>query len=773
MGITPKILIVDDKPANLLVLRELLSALDAEVIPAQSGNDALRLLIDHDFAVALLDVQMPEMDGYELASLIRSDATTRRMPIVFVSAVYSDQFHQIKGMESGAVDFVVKPIVPELLLPKVAVFLDIYRYQLQLHEEIQERLKAEEALKESEERFRFLSESSFEAIFVSHDDCILDANEAATGLFGYAVDRLVGMDCLELIAPQGREQLLSMFSKNRLTPFETIAMRQDGSTFPVRIQARQMTHQGRPARVFSVTNISERKAIEERFRIAVQCANYLVYEADHLEGRIEWFGNVDGMLGYEPGEFPRTRDAWFEIIHPDDRRQIVRALDAVDPQQSAVHLDYRIRHSDGDWLRWQDRSVGFFDAAGRVNKRIGVCSDVTEQTRMETLLRQAQKMEAVGQLAGGVAHDFNNLLQVMKGYTDIVLEEVEPDSLVHRHISQICKATNRATALVRQLLSFSRRQPMRPEYLDLGRVVTDLIKMLKRVIGEHIELHVEMGEGLGLVYADPGQIEQVLMNLCVNARDAMSQGGKISITLQNTEVDEAFCEKNAWARMGDFVLLTISDTGKGIPIDIQEHIFEPFFTTKDIGEGTGLGLSTVYAIVKRHEGFIQVESAPDQGADFLIYLPMAKSAPQIDVVKDVEPQPAGGTETILLAEDDEWVRDLAIKILQRAGYRLILAKDGEEAILAFEAHCQEVDLALLDVVMPRKSGRLVYEAIQKIRPDLPILFSSGYSFKALETGQLPEGGFDLIQKPFSPHDLLSRVRRALERRDPIQPSVTG
>ncbi|MBF0469596.1 MAG: response regulator, partial [Desulfamplus sp.] len=350
-----------------------------------------------------------------------------------------------------------------------------------------------------------------------------------------------------------------------------------------------------------------------------------------------------------------------------------------------------------------------------------------EQKNLENQLRQAQKMEAVGQLAGGVAHDFNNLLFVITGCTELIKDDIPPDSPIQEDLNMIMAAASKATTLVRQLLLFSRRSAMKPVIIDLNGLVNNLIKMIRRIIGEHISLEVQPGSDLKSICVDPGQMEQVITNLCVNARDAMPEGGKIIIETENIYIDDEFKEYHLWARKGDFVLMTISDTGCGMPHAIQQRIFEPFFTTKEVGKGTGMGLAAVYGIVKSHDGMIHLYSEPGSGTVFKIYIPAVEQTIFTEDNEKVSTDFTGNKETILVAEDEEYVRRMIVNILEHANYKVLYARDGYEAIELFTKHAQNLDLALLDVVMPKLGGDRVMKHIKEVRPDLPIIFLTGYS----------------------------------------------
>ncbi len=409
------------------------------------------------------------------------------------------------------------------------------------------------------------------------------------------------------------------------------------------------------------------------------------------------------------------------------------------------------------------------------------------QKQLEEQLRQAQKMEAIGQLAGGVAHDFNNMLFIITGCTELIMEETPIDSPVRNNLEMIMGAAQRATTLVRQLLLFSRKSARKPIITDMNEIITNLMKMVRRVIGENIKLEFHPGFNLKTIYADPGQIEQIVMNLCINSRDAMSDsGGKIVIETQNIFIDNEFQNDHAiWqphglsnsifynncsseAKSGDYVVLTISDTGCGIPRELHERIFEPFFTTKAVGKGTGMGLAAVYGIVKAHDGMIHLYSENSSGTVFKIYIP---SSGKIDSSNekgrgcDIK-QLKGNRETILIAEDEKSVRNMIANMLESSNYQVIAAEDGLKAIELFDQNSQNINIALLDVVMPIMGGDKVIEHIRKINPQLPVIFLTGYSRGMLPKNILSQTNYDTLQKPVARNQLLSCIKDVLNRKYP-------
>jgi CheY-like chemotaxis protein len=372
-------------------------------------------------------------------------------------------------------------------------------------------------------------------------------------------------------------------------------------------------------------------------------------------------------------------------------------------------------------------------------------------------------MESIGTLAGGVAHDFNNMLTAIIGNIQLVLESTPAESLDYPMLTEIEKAATRATALTRQLLTFSRRQPIERRTIDLNGTINELSQMLQRLIGEHVDVAIHLADQLALIFADPAQIQQVVMNLAVNARDAMPGGGRLLIATQEVELDEQACRNQPWARPGRYAQLIVGDTGTGMDAELQQRIFEPFFTTKERGKGTGLGLSVVYGIIKQHEGFVQVDSAPQRGTTFTIFLPVPTVALGVEA-PDLSPLVRGGKETILVAEDEPSLRYLASTVLERLGYTVILAEDGLEAVNLFRANQSRIDLVILDLVMPRFSGRDALELMRSIRPDLRALFVTGYNDTDAHVPDVDTliSGANLLQKPYRVDMLGLRVREMLD-----------
>jgi two-component system cell cycle sensor histidine kinase/response regulator CckA len=473
------------------------------------------------------------------------------------------------------------------------------------------------------------------------------------------------------------------------------------------------------------------------------------------------------LLGYSPEDLI-GRSA-FSIIHPDDQEEAHKCFTVSLERNKGGTLECRLQHVDGSWRAFDVVGNWIFDGHDTPQRAILVSRDLSERKlaekalrESEEQLRQAQKLEAIGQLAGGVAHDFNNLLTVITGYSDLLLNRIAEGDSNHSRVEEIKRAAERASSLTRQLLAFSRKQVLQPKLFDLNTLVADLGKMLQRLIGEDIDLTMVLTKDVAEINADPGQIEQVLMNLVVNARDAMPDGGKITIETAHVQVDQAYAESHLAVQPGPYVMLAVTDTGSGMDQETQKHIFEPFFTTKEQGKGTGLGLSTVYGIVKQSGGNIWIYSELGQGTTFKVYLPQARDSASL---KRAQMEPAimmKGTETILLVEDEPQIRALAYEFLSDKGYKVLPSSNGNEALDILEEHLPGVHLIVTDVVMPQMSGRELADRAIAISPGTKVLFMSGYTNDAIVRHGVLNPDTWFIQKPFGPDALARKVREVLD-----------
>jgi two-component system, cell cycle sensor histidine kinase and response regulator CckA len=514
-----------------------------------------------------------------------------------------------------------------------------------------------------------------------------------------------------------------------------------------------------------IRDITERKAtetalLETERAMSALLANLpgMAYRCinDHCYTMVFVSRGCRDLTGYAPEDLlQNSRVAYADLILPEDRDRIWATIQVAVAQREPFEFEYRIRTADGA-ERWVwERGVGIFGPDGGLRGLEGFVSDITEREELRAQFQQSQKMEAIGQLAGGIAHDFNNLLQIISGYAEMLTDTLDARSEASGYVAAIQRAGQRAERLIKQLLAYSRRQVLDPHTLCLNDLIGSLLEMIARVIGEHIELAFTPGAGLGQVRADSGQIEQVLVNLCVNARDAMPGGGRLSIRTSDVVLTDD--------RPGRYALIEVADTGIGMDRATLAQAFEPFFTTKEVGQGTGLGLSMVYGVVRQHNGILRVESEPGRGTTFRLYFPVTTdSLPEPQ--QPIAPLHAAGHATILVAEDDESVAALARRILETAGYRVLSASDGVQASAVFASHAGEIDLVLLDLVMPRLSGQAVHDQIRRLAPRTPILFSTGYSTETVHLGSLRQPLTALIQKPYHRDTLLTKIATLLAQR---------
>jgi two-component system cell cycle sensor histidine kinase/response regulator CckA len=504
------------------------------------------------------------------------------------------------------------------------------------------------------------------------------------------------------------------------------------------------------------------RASEARFRSLSAASPVGIYESD-THGAIT-YGNPQVLRIFGMSEGEALGHGWLARLHPDDVEPVTTGWAAALREQREYAHEYRLVMTDGT-IRWVNcRSAPLHDGEGRMVGNVGTIEDITLRKELEAQLRQSQKMDAVGQLAGGVAHDFNNLLTVIKMHVELALEDLGAGHPLHADILEVARAAGRAAALTRQLLAFSRQQVLQPQVIDLNVVIADLQKMLARLIGEDIDFTLDLADDLGFVLADPGQLEQVLVNLAINARDAMPRGGSLTIATRNVELSPLEASRHPDARPGPYVAVALRDTGAGMTPDVQARIFEPFFTTKELGKGTGLGLATVYGIVTQSGGFLDVKSAPGRGAVFTVYLSAVSSggeAPVRSVAAAAER--AGGTETILLVEDEDAVRAVARRVLTKYGYSVIEARDGGQALAFLGTHDGAIDLVLTDAVMPQMSGLELAAALGRLRPSLPVIVMSGYTDVDLVRRGALDSGAPILTKPFTVESLLTAVRAPLDR----------
>ncbi len=508
---------------------------------------------------------------------------------------------------------------------------------------------------------------------------------------------------------------------------------------------------------------------EQRFKHLVESVTDYIYTVTVENGRPVATTHGPGCVavtGYRAEDYQVDPYLWNRMVYDDDRQAVIEQSKKILTQKTAPPLEHRIIHKTGD-LRWvKNTPVPRYDENGALISYDGLISDITERKKLEDQLRQAQKMEAIGHLAGGIAHDFNNILSAIIGYGHILHMKMKDDDPLRMNVQHMLEAADRAAHLTHSLLAFSRKQIINPMDVNVVEIIHRMENFLRRIISEDIELQSILRKEHLIVHADSSQLEQVFMNLATNARDAMECGGRFTIEADVIRLDESYIRAHGYGKEGWYALIVVADTGRGMDEATQKRIFEPFFTTKEPGKGTGLGLAMVYGIVKQHNGYVNVYSEPGKGTTFRIYLPLVappdkERAAFAQVHEEEIPR---GTETILVAEDDEALRKLTSSVLSEFGYRVIESADGQEALDKFAQNRNSVGLLLLDMVMPRKSGREVYEEIKKVRGDVKAVFMTGYTADRIFTEGFLARGADLLLKPVSPRDLLRKVRDVLDRR---------
>jgi len=500
---------------------------------------------------------------------------------------------------------------------------------------------------------------------------------------------------------------------------------------------------------------------EELFQLISENAADMIAVVDGNGDRLYNSPSYARVLGYTAEDLRKTSP--LEQIHPDDLPMVLDA--AKEAKGSAVgrRIEYRMRRKDGEWVVLESTASPIRNAAGNVEKLVIVNRDISERRHLELQLRQSQKMDAIGRLSGGVAHDFNNLLGVIIGYSEVLQDQIKEGDRLRVCVDQILQAGKRAASLTRQLLAFSRQQVLEPKVLLLNGVVGDMEKMLRRLIGEDVQLTTKLDSKLGKVRADQGQIEQVIMNLAVNARDAMPEGGDLSIETANTEMDEAFVKRYPYpVQTGPYILLTVSDTGTGMDDVTKQRIFEPFFTTKEKGKGTGLGLSMVYGVVKQSNGYIDVFSTVGQGTTFKIYLPRIDQEPEEHTTKTALSKAFRGNETILLVEDEKNLCVLTRNLLEHYGYAVLEAESGAQALAVSRQNAGAIHLLLTDIVMPGIGGRALAQTLSRERPGIRVVYMSGYTGQTVGGQTILSPGAHFLQKPFTREDLARKIREALE-----------
>jgi DNA-binding response OmpR family regulator/nitrogen-specific signal transduction histidine kinase len=708
------ILIIDDDAPSLKALMDHLQELGFKTLAARNGERGLKVAHRSNPDLILLDVMMPKMDGFETCRRLKENEATKNIPVIFLTAL-ADTTNKIKGFEAGAVDYIAKPIQNREVSVRIRTHLRLRELTEHLEQKVQEQTL--ELITEIAERKRAEEEVHRRNLELTLLNRIIAASATNPD-----AETILGIVCQELALA------LKLFQASA-----------------------------------TLWNEEKLKAtIVAKYRSGEQAA--ILDQDIPIEDNpiVQYLHANKTPLAVEDAQ----NDPRLALAH-----DLLRQRGVVSLLVLPLIIEQEVIGS---------LNIGAAEPRSFSNEEINLAQRVTEQVagtlariqlneqhrQLEDQLRQSQKMEAIGRLAGGMAHDFNNLLTVITGYSELLLHR-HPDKndSQYKNIEQIYKAGERASVLTRQLLAFSRQQVIEREILDLNAIITDMHKMLRRLVSEDIELITHLDPTLGKIKADRGQIEQIIMNLVVNASDAMPQGGQLTTQTTSVNVDQAYADRHLGLRPGPYIILRISDTGIGMDVETQAQIFEPFFTTKEKGKGTGLGLATVYGIVQQSQGYIEVSSQPEQGTTFQIYLP--RSEQDIELA-DQEQTPTDesqqGTETILLVEDEDLVRELARYTLLQDGYNVLEAGHGQEALKFCEQYSDPIHLLLTDVVMPGGlSGHDLAEQLALKNPNLKVLYMSGYVDETIaQRGMTLNSDVAFLQKPFSPIDLSHKVREVLD-----------
>jgi PAS domain S-box-containing protein len=646
---------------------------------------------------------------------------------------------------------------------------------IEIVREITDQKIMEERVTQSERKFRMLFDHAPDAIFIHlPEGGFVEANEMAVEWLGYPREQLLTMLPRDLSPPEestGITDKMDEVLMHGSLVFETNTVASDGRIIPTEVKARVIQFEGQQAVLCYCRDITERKqaeqsyrSSEERWQFALEGSGDGVWDWDIASGKVFYSDRWKSILGFEPDDLGNDERLWEKLVHPDDREWVGKEIQRHLRSETPVYMtEHRLHCRDGSFKWILDRGkVLERDEDGTPLRMVGTYADITDRKRMENQLRQAQKMEAVGELASGIAHDFNNILTAIIGRIYLLQTRLAGNSALLAHADQIAYAAERAANLTQSLLAFSREQIMNPRRIHLNETVEKSAKLFSKLVRENIEISITLTEPDPVILADEVQMEQVLINLVANARDAISGDGRILIATDTIYFDEQFINSHGYGRVGEYAILSVSDTGTGMDQKTKERIFEPFFTTKEVGKGTGLGLAIVYGTIKQHNGHINVYSEIGVGTTIKIYLPkIEEDADQAVRGKTAPALPGRGL--ILLAEDEDAVRTLIKTILLENGYKVIETENGIQAVEKFLQHRDEIDLVLLDVIMPRMNGKEACEEILRIKPDTRVLFMSGYTGDILGQQGLLSRGHGLIQKPLKPRDMLAVVRNILEQ----------
>ena len=751
------------------------------------------------------DILMPEMDGFSLCRSVKQDDELKKIPFVFYTASYVDERDEKLALELGASRFIRKPLDPADFISAISdvvneagngrvpvnlkkaanekTILKLYNERLifkleekveELEREIVRRKKTETELK----LFRNLADQSNDVYFVIRTDTgeFVDVNCRACESLGYDREELLQKNVSDIVTGlpdrAAWERHVAKIRKSGRLILEGEHRRKDGLVFPVEVSVNLMSHNNSEYFIVIARDIRERKKAQQEIEDSKNRFYSLISSsADHIfmldlngvyiesNDQVDRFNSIGQSDMFKSGTDLVGKNLE-DVQHKETHAIYREKMDELIRTKSTIRFEHRLTGEDGRVMEYEDTLYPIMKN-GKVTAIGGICRDITEHKLLEKKFYHAQKMEAVGRLAGGVAHDFNNMLSIILGYAELDLSELTPSDPMYKGLKEISKAGRRAADITRQLLAFARKQPIAPKVMDINKAVEDNIKMLGRLIGEDIDLKFTPAEDVWKVLMDSTQVNQILVNLAVNARDAIDGVGKISIETKNVFFDENYCRINNDVTPGQYVMIEFSDTGCGMDKEIREKVFEPFFTTKEEGKGTGLGLSTIFGIISQNKGFIKLYSEPGIGTSFKIYLPR-----QIESVKEIKREqsevPMAGSETVLVVEDEKMILNLCTKVLKRMGYTVLTASLPEKAIDLCKTYDKKIDLLLTDVVMPAMNGKDLKNQIEALQPGIKAIFMSGYTADIIASRGVLDEGISFLQKPFSIKDLALKVRQVLD-----------
>ncbi len=750
--IASTVLIVEDDLGIAELEKARLEDVGHHILLATNTDQAIRVVTDNHVDLILLDYRLPgNEDGLQFFERIRTAGYD--VPVILVTG-FSNEATVIRALRAGVRDFVTKSIEYLDYLPEAVGRV--------LHQ-----VNTEHKLAHSEARLASIIRSARDAIIVTDGDHrIILFNPAAEQMFQCPVSEANGRSLTEFIPPEIHGSNGGDSQNNISVTLQigagTRGIKSNGEEFPLEASVSRGEAAGRRFHAVVVRDVTERRRADERIReqaALIDQASDAILVRDLKHNILFWNRGAENLYGWTSDEAIGRNDA--ELL---GRSSSVEPEHAQEEALKAGSWSGELKHfrKDGKEIIVQSRQTLLRHDNGQPNAQLIINTDITEKRKLEAQLFHAQRLDSIGLLASGIAHDFNNLLTVISGYSELLLERTPAEADAHPLLREIQRAGESAASMTRQLLAFGRKQILAPQILSINHLVIEMEKMLRRLIGADIELAKSLDPSLGQVRADPGQIEQVILNLVVNARDATPSGGRITLETRNVELDAEYASKRLEVNSGWYVMLAVSDTGSGMDEATKTRIFEPFFTTKEVGKGTGLGLATVHGIIKQSGGHIEVYSEVGQGTCFKVYLPLInKNSTQF--AGKSETAAARGNETILIVEDDERVLGLARLALVSNGYCVLEATNGEKALRLAESHPQKIDLLLTDLVMPQMNGRELVERLAKSKPGIKVLYTSGYTDDAVVRNGILESGVSFLQKPFTPGSLLRKMREILDK----------